>query len=219
MALRRAPIDFFERFFNLDRSFSTTGNMDFLRSDGSGVNREIPAPFCEGLGVKFPGSTLPEFLEFTPSEFRGGGPIEKLIALIPIPKFHLTRYYGVFASRSALRNKLPDIPEPASELNISTDDNESPSKNLKQKGRRRRCKKPIGWAALLKRTFGMDVLSCQKCGSRMTLVGVVFDAKTIAVTLNAIGVSPRAPPIAPARARQQTVFDHVDTCYEYEYVD
>ena len=60
MALRHAPIDFFERFFNLDRSFSTTGNMDFLRSDGSGVNREIPAPFCEGLRGKLPWSAHQE---------------------------------------------------------------------------------------------------------------------------------------------------------------
>jgi hypothetical protein len=58
----------------------------------------------------------------------------------------------------------------------------------------------------------------------MTLISVVFDAATIAVTLKAIGVSPRAPPnvpralpaVAPARARQQTVFDHVDISFEYE---
>ena len=29
----------------------------------------VPAPFCEGLGVQFPRSTLPESLLFTPSEF------------------------------------------------------------------------------------------------------------------------------------------------------
>lgn len=26
--------------------------------DGSGLNREVPAPFCEKLGVKFPKPTL-----------------------------------------------------------------------------------------------------------------------------------------------------------------
>jgi hypothetical protein len=44
-----------------------------------------------------------QFLLFTPSEF-----IEKLIALVPLPKFHLTRYYGVFAKASKYRDKLPD---------------------------------------------------------------------------------------------------------------
>ena len=48
-----------------------------------------------------------QFLLFTPSEF-----IEKLIALVPLPKFHLTRYYGVFAKASKYRDKLPDRPPP-----------------------------------------------------------------------------------------------------------
>ena len=33
-------------------------------------------------------------LHFTPSEF-----LERLVALIPAPKFHTTRYYGILASR------------------------------------------------------------------------------------------------------------------------
>ena len=41
-----------------------------------------------------------QFLLFTQSEF-----IEKLIALVPLPKFHLTRYYGVFAKASKYRDK------------------------------------------------------------------------------------------------------------------
>jgi hypothetical protein len=48
----------------------------------------------------------------------------------------------------------------------------------------------------------------------MTLVGVVFDSGTIQTTLNALGVSPRAPPIAPARVRHERVFDYVDAFYE-----
>jgi hypothetical protein len=161
------------------------------------------------LKLKTPWKDGTEYLLFSPTEF-----IEKLLALTPIPRFHLTRYYGVFASRSALRDKLPDMPEPPPSLDATPDNAESSKKNLKHKGTRQRGKRPIGWAALLRRTFGIDVLSCSKCGSRMTLVGVVFDATTIAGTLKAIGVSPRAPPIAPARVRQETVFDYVDVCYE-----
>ncbi len=118
-----------------------------VRPDGT-IRLKLKTPWRDGT----------EFLEFTPSEF-----IEKLIALIPIPKFHLTRYYGVFASRSALRNKLPDMPEQPETPNT---DSEAPRKNLKQKGIRSRCKKPIGWAVLLRRTFGIDVLSCAKCDRR-----------------------------------------------------
>ena len=48
-----------------------------------------------------------ESLLFTPSEF-----LERLVALIPAPKFHTTRYYGVLASRSPHRRYLPDKPTP-----------------------------------------------------------------------------------------------------------
>jgi hypothetical protein len=56
----------------------------------------------------------------------------------------------------------------------------------------------------------------------LIMVGVVFDRGTIETTLNALGVSPRAPPIvpgalppvAPARVRQERVFDYVDAFYE-----
>jgi len=44
-----------------------------------------------------------ESLLFTPSEF-----LERLVALIPAPRFHTTRYYGVLASRSPHRRYLPD---------------------------------------------------------------------------------------------------------------
>ncbi|MGA1130001.1 MAG: transposase [Chthoniobacterales bacterium] len=133
-------------------------------------------------------------LLFTPSEF-----LERLVALIPAPKFHTTRYYGVLASRSPHRRYLPDKPkriieaeqDPASPSEISLD-------KVKKTGSRKR----IAWAQLLKRTFKIDVLKCDKCGGRMKLVAVVFDPPTIATTLRALGLPVRAPPIAPARSRQ-----------------
>ena len=92
----------------------------------------------------------------------------------------------------------------ASEKDISADgqDSDPPlagSSGKKQKARKR---KRISWAQLLKRTFKIDVLKCDKCGGRMKLVGVVFDQPTITTTLRALGLPVRAPPIAPARSRQ-----------------
>jgi hypothetical protein len=48
-----------------------------------------------------------ESLLFTPSEF-----LERLVGLIPAPKFHTTRYYGALARRSPHRRYLPDKPTP-----------------------------------------------------------------------------------------------------------
>lgn len=141
------------------------------------------------LKLKTPWRDGTESILFTPSEF-----IERLIALIPIPRFHLTRYYGVLAARSEHRKSLPDRPERKEAMDEDSPPQQPPLLNKK------RGKKRVGWAALLKRTFKIDVLQCHKCGSRMQLVDVVLHAALIATTLKAIGVSPRAPPIAPARS-------------------
>ncbi|MEY3903136.1 MAG: hypothetical protein RL189_2442, partial [Pseudomonadota bacterium] len=128
----------------------------------------------------------------------------RLVALIPAPKFHTTRYYGVLASRSPHRRYLPDKPTPLIDVEQSADSQDSDppvagSAGKKQKSRKRQ---RISWAQLLKRTFKIDVLKCDKCGSgRMKLVGVVFDQPTITTTLRALGLPVRAPPIAPARSR------------------
>ena len=130
-----------------------------------------------------------ESLLFTPSEF-----IEKLIALVPIPRFHLTRYYGVLASRSPHRRVLPDLPQP------DNTPSSTPDRQARGQGKRKKAtKKRLSWAALLKRTFRIDVLTCGRCGGPMTLVHVALAPAEIEMTLVALGLSPRAPPIAPAR--------------------
>ncbi len=73
-----------------------------------------------------------ESLLFTPSEF-----IEKLIALVPIPRFHLTRYYGVLASRSPHRRVLPDSPH-AIESQAPPPDSASHGHGKRKKGGKKR---------------------------------------------------------------------------------
>ncbi|MFZ9521703.1 MAG: transposase [Silvanigrellaceae bacterium] len=133
-------------------------------------------------------------LLFTPSEF-----LERLVALIPTPKFHTTRNYGVLASRSPNRRYLPDKPKRVidAEQDPASPSESSPDK-VKKTGRWRR----ILWAQPLKCTFKIDVLKFEKCGGRMQLVAVMFDPPTIATTLRALGIPVRAPPLAPPRSRQ-----------------
>ena len=77
-----------------------------------------------------------------------------------------------------------------------------PSVGTADKKQKQRKRKRISWAQLLKRTFKIVVLKCDKCGGRMNLIGVVFDQPTITTTLRALGLPVRAPPIAAARSRQ-----------------
>ena len=142
------------------------------------------------LRLKSPWRDGTESLLFTPSEF-----IEKLIALVPIPRFHLTRYYGVLASRSRHRRALPDMPH-TKDAQVSPASLPPQGKGKRKKGGKKR----LTWAALLKRTFEIDVLTCHRCGGPMTLIHVALSPVEIETTLIALGLSPRAPPIAPARS-------------------
>jgi hypothetical protein len=107
------------------------------------------------------------------------------------------------------------MPEPPvnPQLGVINEDNKQNASDMGgnksgKSGKRSRGKHYVSWAALLKRTFGVDVLQCPKCKSHMSLVEVVFDSRAIAATLTAIGVSPRAPPIAAVCGTG--VFGYVD---------
>jgi hypothetical protein len=139
------------------------------------------------LRLKTPWRDGTEFLLFSPTEM-----IEKLIALIPQPGFHMVRYFGVLAARSQHRANLPDLPQTLSSERSATQ---------KSTPRKKRGKRHIKWAELLKRTFKVDVLVCPRCQTKMELMAIIHDPATIHATLVKLGLSPRAPPITPPRLR------------------
>jgi len=103
---------------------------------------------------------------FEPEDF-----ITKLSALIPPPRANLTRYFGVFAPASRLRQHIiPSVPADKVETKKSC----SPAK----------FKCYIPWASLLKRVFKHDVESCAFCGGEVKIDAVVNDKKTIETTLS-----------------------------------
>jgi len=85
------------------------------------------------------------------------------------------------------RRYLPDKPTPLIDTEHGADGQDLglPSAATSDKKQKPRKRKRIPWAQLLKRTFKIDVLKCDKCGGRMKLVGVVFDQPTITTTLGA----------------------------------
>ena len=117
-------------------------------------------------------------IEVTPLEF-----IEKLAALIPLPKSHTVRYFGVLSSNSKHRDKL--VPHNNSEV--------APIKRKK--------KSYINWADLLKRTFKIDILKCETCGNNMQLISVVEDFFLIEATMTALGLDPKPPNVKSAVSR------------------
>ena len=64
----------------------------------------------------------------------------------------------------------------------------------------------VEWAALLRRTFDVDVMQCPKCGGRLRVLGVITEHEPVRRILVHLGLATDVTP--PARARDPT--DEVD---------
>jgi hypothetical protein len=118
--------------------------------------------------------------------------LSRLCALVPPPRFHMTRYYGVFASHHRLRARvIPSSPQPPAPAQLSLlfapglpdelRDATSPPRRY-------------GWASLLARVFAVDVTVCSKCGGKMRILEVVTDPEAIAELLYGARAPPRPSP-------------------------
>jgi len=58
----------------------------------------------------------------------------------------------------------------------------------------------VGWAALMARTFGFDVLACPRCGGRLRLIALIEHATVIERILRHLGLPTEVPAPCPARA-------------------
>jgi hypothetical protein len=126
-----------------------------------------------------------EYLLFSPEEL-----LEKLAALVPIPRAHLIRYHGCLAPHSKIRQKvLPRVIHPE-------------FKDLKPIPSRRRMR----WAQLIKRVFQFDLETCSRCGGRAKVIAAILDATTIEKILGHLGLPLTSPRIHPPRAPPQEAF-------------
>ncbi len=103
----------------------------------------------------------------------------RLTSLIPPPRKNMIRYHGIFAPNSALRAQV--VPKPNLEIiegQGSTEGNRCPGQ-----GKR--------WAQLLARVFGIDVLACPRCESRMQMISFITESKAIRDILASLKWPPR----------------------------
>jgi hypothetical protein len=138
-------------------------------------------------------------LLLAPTEF-----LRKLASLIPPPRHHLVRFHGVFAPNAAWRKQVVPSPEqagpPAScTLPAAAPSAEAPPAVSKAPTR-------IPWAALLERVFRIDVLRCERCGGRMTVLAFLTEHASVKKVLEHLGLPTTGPPIAKARNRVEFDF-------------
>lgn len=118
----------------------------------------------------------------------------RLCASVPPPKMHSLRFAGVLASAHKWRPRVvPPRPD--------EDEHEADGAHTHRKSERpatHRCHY-WSWARLLKRSLGIDVETCDKCGARMKLRALILRAASIERFLRHIGEPTESPPLSPAR--------------------
>ena len=120
--------------------------------------------------------------------------IARLCAMVPPPRFHLSRYAGVLASNAALRAEV--VAGRAGARSAAERRDDGPAEALQRelfgeektqeveesKGEESRAEgKPTRhpWAWLLKRVFAVEVLVCVHCAGKLCLVELATEAAAI----------------------------------------
>ena len=132
--------------------------------------------------LKRPWSDGTEAFLFEPLEL-----MEKLAALVPVPRANLVRYHGVLAPASKWRAAV--VPSP--------DEEERPGHCSSQPAPVPADRVP--WAWLLRRVFLVEVLHCARCGGRRQIIGAVTEPAAIPRILRHLGIPATAPRPDPAR--------------------
>jgi hypothetical protein len=132
--------------------------------------------------------------------------LEKLAAIVPLPRVHLVRYAGCLAPHSTLREAI--IPTPRQQ---GVD------------GEKAKTGTPSwSWARLLGCVLALDMATCLPplCGRRepcdlpfcrrgsLRIIAAITQAEVIRKMLRHLKLAADPPPLTPARARQET-FDWV----------
>src|SRR5476649_1006303 len=91
--------------------------------------------------------------------------VEKLAALIPPARVHLTRFFGCLAPHAKIRSQI--VPPQAA-------DQANPPKTTPERPKRAK-----RWAELLARVFGIDMSTCPDCGGPFKIIAAILDPHAI----------------------------------------
>jgi hypothetical protein len=126
--------------------------------------------------------------------------VEKLAAIVPPPRIHMVRYFGVLAPRAECRREIVPAKRPAA-------DKENRGMHAPDDPCAHAPKRWTAWATLMQRVFAVDVLECPRCGGKMKILATIHPPKATTAILESLGLSPRAPPLAPSAARYSLPLD------------
>ena len=178
--------------------------MERLRKEGAALvyrcAKQRSEPGSDKRGAKV------DELHLTPLEL-----IDRIAALVPPPRTHRHRYFGVLAPNSPLRAAAVALAQPAKQVAVQTD----PAIT----GEGVPGVTPLGhaisptpepappkgspahylWAVLIARIYEVFPLLCPLCGGQMRLIAFITEGTQIRKILDHIGVDLEPPHISPAR--------------------
>ena len=179
--------------------------MERLRKEGAALvyrcAKQRSEPSSDRRGAKV------NELNLTPLEL-----IDRIAALVPPPRTHRHRYFGVLAPNSPLRAAAvamaaPSQATPAQPAQTGTgvgvpgvvpQGNAVPS-TLEPAAPPKQSKAHYLWAVLIARIYEVFPLLCPMCGGQMRLIAFITHSADIRQILDHIGVDSQPPHIAPAR--------------------
>ena len=118
--------------------------------------------------------------------------------LIPPPRKHRHRYFGVLAPNSPWRALVTS----QAGRKLAAGSKASRAKPVRGVAGATRPGKGARylWAQLLARIYGVFALQCSRCGGRVHLVGFITEPAPVPQILEHVGERATAPAIAPARS-------------------
>ena len=151
-------------------------------TDEGQVRLELRRPWADGT----------THLLFDPVEL-----LERLAALTPRPRINVILYYGVRAPRAAWRSRVVQLGAAAS-FGAAAEPDAAADGHLKAADCRHT--RNYLWTELMRRSLGLDVLACPRCGGRLTLIALIEDPAVIVRVLGHLGLPTDIPEAQPARA-------------------
>jgi hypothetical protein len=148
------------------------------------------------LSLKTPWSDGTRAIVLSPMDL-----IARLVALVPPPRMHMTRFFGVLSSASKHRAQVVPTPEPDPELqppvqlSLLQPDGKAPAPPPPPEPPPRSGRHP--WAWLLRRVFKVDVTVCPRCRGHMRIQQVALTAAAIDRVLARQGLCAQPPPPPP----------------------
>jgi hypothetical protein len=140
--------------------------------------------------------------------------LTRLAALIPPPRQHRTRYYGVFAPNAGLRQAVIATAGPGEalaaqlrEAAVRMELDGEARMPVPETPRASRGEHYV-WAMLLARIYDCLPLLCKRCGQAMKILAFVTEASQVRRILEHVGEPAMPLPLAPSRAPPQMDFSY-----------